>query len=391
MELNERVCEITPSLTLAIDAKAKALAAAGEKVCGFGAGEPDFDTPPHIKEAAAKALRDGKTKYAPNDGIPELRAAIVDKLAGENKLVYKPEQVLVSNGAKHSLFNIFMAICRDGDEVIIPAPYWLSYPEMVRVAGGKPVYVHGSVAGGLKVTPAEVEAVITPRSKAIIINSPSNPTGMVYTRDELAALAAVAVRHNLIIVSDEIYERMVYDGVEAVSIGSLGSEVFSRTVTVNGFSKPYAMTGWRLGYCAGPLTIIKAASALQSHSTSAPNTFAQYGAVAALRESQDCVTQMVRAFDERRQMLLKRLTAMKGIACARPAGAFYVFPDISSFGLPSIEFAGKLLEQEKMTVVPGAPFGADGNVRLSYACSMANIEEGMVRLERFLQTLRKRA
>ena len=211
MELNERVCEITPSLTLAIDAKAKALAAAGEKVCGFGAGEPDFDTPPHIKEAAAKALRDGKTKYAPNDGIPELRAAIVDKLAGENKLVYKPEQILVSNGAKHSLFNIFMALCRDGDEVIIPAPYWLSYPEMVRVAGGKPVYVHGSVAGGLKVTPAEVEAVITPRSKAIIINSPSNPTGMVYTRDELAALAAVAVRHNLIIVSDEIYERMVYD------------------------------------------------------------------------------------------------------------------------------------------------------------------------------------
>jgi aspartate aminotransferase len=249
------------------------------------------------------------------------------------------------------------------------------------------VYVHGSVAGGLKVTPAEVEAVITSRSKAIIINSPSNPTGMVYTRDELAALATVAVRHNLIIVSDEIYERMVYDGVEAVSIGSLGAEVFSRTVTVNGFSKPYAMTGWRLGYCAGPLNIIKAASALQSHSTSAPNTFAQYGAVAALRESQECVTQMVRAFDERRQVLLKRLTSMKGITCARPAGAFYVFPDISSFGIPSITFSGKLLEQEKMTVVPGAPFGADGNIRLSYACSMANIEEGMIRLERFIKTL----
>lgn len=387
MELNERVSGITPSLTLAIDAKAKALAAAGQKVCGFGAGEPDFDTPEHIKEAAARALKEGKTKYAPNDGIPELRSAIVDKLESENKLHYKAEQVLVSNGAKHSLFNIFMALCCDGDEVIIPAPYWLSYPEMVRVAGGKPVFVRGREAKGLKVTPSQLEAVITSRSKAIIINSPSNPTGMVYTREELTALAEVAVRHNLTIVSDEIYERMVYDGVEAVSIGALAPEIFQRTVTVNGFSKPYAMTGWRLGYCAGPLEIIKAASALQSHSTSAPNTFAQFGAVAALRGPQDCVTAMVKAFDERRQVLFNRLTSMKGISCARPAGAFYVFPNIASFGLSSIEFASKLLEKEKMTVVPGAPFGADGNVRLSYACSMANIEEGMTRLERFIATL----
>jgi aspartate aminotransferase len=387
MELNERVSAIAPSLTLAIDAKAKALMAAGEKVCGFGAGEPDFDTPEHVKEAAAKALREGKTKYAPNDGIMELRVAIADKLASENKLSYKVDQILVSNGAKHSLFNIFMALCREGDEIIIPAPFWLSYPEMVRVAGGKPVFVQGSEAHGLKVTASQVEAAITKRTKAIVLNSPSNPTGMVYAREELRALAEVAVKHNLSIISDEIYERMVYDGVEAVSIGSLSPEIFKRTITVNGFSKPYAMTGWRLGYFAGPIELVKAASALQSHSTSAPNTFAQYGAVAALRGPQDCVAKMVVAFDERRQYLYKRLTALKGITCVKPAGAFYVFPNISAFGLSSVEFSQKLLEQEKMAVVPGLPFGADEHIRLSYACSMANIEAGMSCLERFIKTL----
>lgn len=387
MDLNERVAGIAPSLTLAIDAKAKALAAAGEKICGFGAGEPDFDTPDHIKEAAAKALREGRTKYAPNDGIPELRAAIAEKLTAENKLAYKPEQILVSNGAKHSLFNIFMALCREGDEILIPAPFWLSYPEMVRVAGGKPVFVKGSAGGGLKVTPAELSAAITPRSKALVLNSPSNPTGAVYSREELAGLAEVAVRHNLYIVSDEIYERMVYDGVEAVSVGALSPEVFKRTITVNGFSKPYAMTGWRLGYYAGPIEIVKAGSAFQSHSTSAPNTFAQYGAVAALRGPQDCVTRMVKAFDERRQYLHRRLTAMRGVTCVKPTGAFYVFPNIAGTGLKSVDFAARLLEAEKVAVVPGLPFGADEFIRLSYACSMANIEEGMNRLERFLKAL----
>jgi len=387
MELNERVSAIAPSLTLAIDAKAKALIAAGEKVCGFGAGEPDFDTPEHVKEAAAKALREGKTKYAPNDGILELRAAIADKLSIENKLSYKIDQILVSNGAKHSLFNIFMALCREGDEIIIPAPFWLSYPEMVRVAGGTPVFVHGSESHGLKVTASQVEAAITKRTKAIVLNSPSNPTGMVYTRDELRALAEVAVKYNLSIISDEIYEKIVYDGVEAVSVGSLSPEIFKRTITVNGFSKPYSMTGWRLGYFAGPVELVKAASALQSHSTSAPNTFAQYGAVAALRGPQDCVAKMVKAFDERRQYLFKRLSDMKGITCVKPSGAFYVFPNISAFGLSSIDFSQKILEREKMAVVPGLPFGADENIRLSYACSMANLEEGMTRLERFIGTL----
>lgn len=386
MELNRKVAAITPSLTLAIDAKAKALAAAGEKVCGFGAGEPDFDTPEHIKEAAAKALRDGKTKYAPNDGIPELRAAIVEKLASENKLTYKPEQVLVSNGAKHSLYNIFMALCNGGDEVIIPSPYWLSYPEMVRMAGATPVFVRGTEANGLKIQPDQLEKAITPKTKAMVMNSPSNPTGMVYTRAELQALAEVAVRHGVYIVSDEIYERMVYDGMQAFSVGSLSPEIFKHTITVNGFSKPYAMTGWRLGYYAGPIEIVKAGSALQSHSTSAPNTFAQYGAVAALRGPQDCVSRMVVAFDERRKYLHRRLTAMPGVTCVKPTGAFYVFPNISSFGLPSIRFAELLLEKEKMAVVPGMPFGADENIRLSYACSMANIEEGMTRLERFVKS-----
>jgi aspartate aminotransferase len=387
MDLNERVAGIPASLTLAVDAKAKALAAAGEKICGFGAGEPDFDTPEHIKEAAAKALREGKTKYAPNDGIQELRVAIADKLTAENKLGYKPEQVLVSNGAKHSLFNVFMALCRPGDEIIIPTPFWLSYPEMVRVAGGTPVFVRGTAGGGLKVTPGELEAAITPRSKAVVINSPSNPTGAVYSRGELAALAEVALKHNLYIVSDEIYERMVYDGVEASSIGALSPELLKRTITVNGFSKPYAMTGWRLGYFAGPIELVKAASALQSHSTSAPNTFAQYGAVAALRGPQDCVTRMVKAFDERRHVLYARLVAMPGLTCVKPTGAFYAFPNISGTGLKSVDVAARLLEKEKVALVPGIPFGADDHVRLSYACSMANIDEGMNRLERFLKTL----
>jgi len=385
MALSERIANITPSLTLAVDAKAKAMIAAGEKVCGFGAGEPDFDTPEHIKEAAAKALKDGKTKYAPNDGIPDLRAAVAEKLNRENNMPYKPEQVLVSNGAKHSLFNIFMAICRDGDEVIIPAPYWLSYPEMVRVAGGKPVHINGPESRGLKITAAELEASITPRSRALIINSPSNPTGAVYTPAELRDLADVAVKHNLYIISDEVYEKMVYDGAVHASIGSFGPEVFKRTITVNGFSKTYAMTGWRLGYFAGPIEVVKAASALQSHSTSAPNTFAQYGAVAALRGPQACLAPMIKAFNERRDYLYKRLTAMPGVTCVKPAGAFYVLPNISAYGLDSLAFTAKLLEKEKVAVVPGVPFGVDANIRLSYACHMDNIREGMDRLDRFMR------
>jgi aspartate aminotransferase len=388
MELNPRVAAIAPSVTLAVDAKAKALQAAGENVCGFGAGEPDFDTPEHIKEACLKALKDGKTKYAPNAGLPDLLAAISEKLKKENGVAYEPGQILVSNGAKHSLYNIFMTLCREGDEVLLPAPYWVSYLEMIKMAGGVPVLVTADESQALKVTPAQLERAITPRTRLLVLNSPSNPTGAVYSEAELRALAAVAVAHDLTIVSDEIYERMCYDGVKPFSVASIGPEVYKRTITVNGFSKPYAMTGWRLGYAAGPKAVIQAAGALQSHSTSAPNTFAMYGAVAALRGPQDCVARMVKAFDERRHYLLGRLNAMKGVTCAKPSGAFYLFPNIRSFGLDSLAFSARLLETEKVAVVPGAAFGADANIRLSYACSMANITEGMDRLERFLKTLR---
>jgi aspartate aminotransferase len=387
MEINSRVAAIAPSVTLAVDAKAKALQAAGQKVCGFGAGEPDFDTPEHIKEACLKALKDGKTKYAPNAGLPDLLAAISEKLKMENGIACGTDQILVSNGAKHSLYNIFMTLLSDGDEVLLPAPYWVSYLEMIRMAGGVPVLVTADEDQDLKVTAEQLEAAVTPRTRVLVLNSPSNPTGAVYTEGELRALAAVAVKHKLTIISDEIYERMCYDGVRPFSVASIGPEVQALTVTVNGFSKPYAMTGWRLGYAAGPKAVIQAAAALQSHSTSAPNTFAMYGAVAALRGPQDCVTRMVKAFDERRHYLHGRLTKMVGVACAMPSGAFYMFPNIQSFGLDSLSFAARLLEEEKVAVVPGAAFGADANIRLSYACSMDNIREGMDRLDRFLKKI----
>ncbi len=387
MEINPRVAAIAPSVTLAVDAKAKALQAAGQSVCGFGAGEPDFDTPEHIKEACLKALKDGKTKYAPNAGLPDLLAAISEKLKQENGIAYGTDQILVSNGAKHSLYNLFMTLLREGDEVLLPAPYWVSYLEMIRMAGAVPVLVTAGESQALKVVPAQLEKAITPRTRVLVLNSPSNPTGAVYSEAELRALAAVAVKHNLTIVSDEIYERMCYDGVTPFSVASIGPEVYSRTITINGFSKPYAMTGWRLGYAAGPKNVIQAAGAFQSHSTSAPNTFAMYGAVAALRGPQECVARMVKAFDERRHYLYDRLTAMKGLTCVKPSGAFYMFPNIQSFGLDSLAFAARLLEAEKVAVVPGAAFGADANIRLSYACSMDNIREGMDRLDRFLKKI----
>ncbi len=375
-------------MTLAADAKAKALNAAGESVCGFGAGEPDFDTPDFIKEACVRALKDGKTKYAPNAGLPELIAAIAEKLKAENGIGYGADQILVSNGAKHSLFNLFMTLLRDGDEVLLPAPYWVSYLEMIHMAGGKAVLVMADEARGLKISPSQLERAITRRTRLLVLNSPSNPTGVVYSEAELRALADVAVRHDLAIISDEIYERMCYDGAKPFSVASIGPEVAARTVTVNGFSKPYAMTGWRLGYAAGPKAVIQAAGALQSHSTSAPNTFAMHGAVAALRGPQACVETMLRAFDERRRYLYGRLTALPGVSCVKPQGAFYMFPNISSFGLDSIAFSTRLLEAGKVAVVPGTAFGSDAHIRLSYACSIDNIREGMDRLERFLKTLK---
>jgi aspartate aminotransferase len=387
MQLNEMISGIAPSVTLAITSKAKAMAAAGDEVFSFAAGEPDFDTPDHIKDAAIQALRDGKTKYSPGTGLAELRAAIAVDLATHNGLTYDPAQIVVSCGAKHTLFNIFMALLQPGDEVLIPSPFWLSYPEMVRIAGGKSVFVEASERDGFKVTRASLEAAVTPQTRALILNSPSNPIGTVYEPSELEQIAAFACQHDLVVIADEIYQQMIYDGIESPSFASLSQEVYDRTVTVNGFSKAYSMTGWRLGYLAGPMPLVKAISALQSHSTSGPTTFAQYGAMAALEGGRDCVARMRDAFAERRAYLYERLLNMPQVSCVKPMGAFYMLPGIGAYGMDSLTFAGKLLEATGVAVVPGKPFGADANIRLSYACSMDNIREGMDRMEGFLKGL----
>ena len=387
MKLAARVSKVTPSLTLAIAAKAKAMKAEGIDVCSFSAGEPDFDTPAHIKAAAAQALESGKTKYGPAAGEPKLREAIAHKLKTENGLDYQSGNVIVTNGGKHSLFNLMVALIDPGDEVIIPAPYWLSYPEMITLAGGNPVIVTTDAATGYKITPQQLRQAITPKTKLFVLNSPSNPTGMVYTLDEITALAQVIVDADIFVVSDEIYEKILYDGAKHISIGSLGQEIFNRSLISNGFAKGYSMTGWRLGYLAGPGEIIGAATTIQGHSTSNVCTFAQYGAIAALESSQDCVESMRRAFAQRRQVMLDRINAIPGLSCAKPDGAFYLFPDISRTGLKSLEFGNALLEAQQVAVIPGIAFGADNYIRLSYATDMATIEKGMDRLEKFVSSL----
>jgi aspartate aminotransferase len=386
MKLAERVSQVAPSITLAIAAKAKAMKAEGIDVCSFSAGEPDFDTPNHIKAAAEKALAEGKTKYGPASGEPLLRNAIAHKLKTENNLDYKAENVIVTNGGKHSLFNLILALIEAGDEVIIPAPYWLSYPEMVTLAGGKSVIVQTTAATGYKITPEQLRKAITPKTKLFILNSPSNPTGMVYSPDEMRAIAEILVEKDVLVVSDEIYEKILYDGTKHVSIGALGEEIFRRTIISNGFAKGYSMTGWRIGYLAGPLELIKATITIQSHSTSNVCTFAQYGAVEALSGSQDCVEEMRQAFAKRRQVMLNRINGIPGLSCLQPDGAFYLFPDITKTGLKSLDFSDALLESEKVAVIPGIAFGADDNIRLSYATDMETIEKGMDRLEKFVKS-----
>jgi aspartate aminotransferase len=386
MKLAARVSQVTPSITLAIAAKAKAMKAEGIDVCSFSAGEPDFDTPAHIKAAAAKALDEGKTKYGPAAGEPKLREAIAHKLKNDNGLDYKAENVLVTNGGKHSLYNLIVALIDPGDEVIIPSPYWLSYPEMVTLVGGKSVIVETDASTGYKITPEQLKKAITPKTKLFVLNSPSNPTGMVYTPEEIKALAQVIVDADIYVVSDEIYEKILYDGAEHISIGSLGEEIFSRTLISSGFAKGYSMTGWRLGYLAGPVEIIKAASTIQGHSTSNVCTFAQYGAIAALESSQDCVEEMRQAFAKRRQVMFARLNAIPGLSTAKPDGAFYLFPDISKTGLKSLEFCDAFLAEHQVALIPGVAFGADKNVRLSYATDMTTIEKGMDRLEKFVRS-----
>ncbi|MBH8576218.1 pyridoxal phosphate-dependent aminotransferase [Nostocaceae cyanobacterium CENA369] len=386
MKLAARVSQVTPSLTLAIAAKAKALKAEGIDVCSFSAGEPDFDTPAHIKAAAAKALDEGKTKYGPAAGEPKLREAIARKLKTDNGLDYKAENVIVTNGGKHSLYNLVVALIDPGDEVIIPAPYWLSYPEMVTLVGGVSKIVPTDASTGYKITPEQLRQAITPKTKLFILNSPSNPTGMVYTPAEIKALAEVIVDADIFVVSDEIYEKILYDGAEHLSIGSLGKEIFDRTLISNGFAKAYSMTGWRIGYLAGPVEIIKAASSIQGHSTSNVCTFAQYGAIAALEGSQDCVEEMRQAFAKRRQVMLDKLNAIPGLSCPKPDGAFYLFPDISKTGLKSLEFCDALLEEHQVAVIPGIAFGADDNIRLSYATDLGTIEKGLDRLDKFVRS-----
>lgn len=383
---------VSPSPTLAIDAKAKALLAAGEDVCGFAAGEPDFDTPEHIKEAAIAALRAGKTKYAPTPGIPELRKAIVERYANEYGLTVTPEQVVVSPGGKFNCHLGVLAVCSPGDEVIVPAPYWVSYPEMVKLAGAVPKYVLADDKTGFRLTPAMLESAITPKTKLVILNSPSNPTGAVYSRAEIEAIVAVAMKHNLYILSDEMYEHLIYDGAKPTCVATLGEDVKARTITVAGFSKTYAMTGWRIGTTVAPLPIAKAIGELQSQMTSNVTTFGQYGALAALKEKEKtaaAVKTMMTAFDRRRRFLHAELNKIPGVSCLLAEGAFYLFPNIASFGLPDQDFCTRLLEQEKVAAVPGSAFGAEGYLRLSYATSDEIIRKGVERLARFCAQLGK--
>jgi aspartate aminotransferase len=386
MELAKRITGIEPSVTLAISAMARAMQQDGKDVCSFSAGEPDFDTPEHIKAAAKQALDLGKTKYGAAAGEPQLREAIASKLQRDNNLNYSAANILVTNGGKHSLYNLMITLIDPGDEVIIPAPFWLSYPEMVKLAGGTPVIVPTDSSTGYKISPEALNAAITPKTKLFVLNSPSNPSGVVYTPAELRALAKVIVDRDILVVSDEIYEKIIYDGVEQVSIGALGEDIFQRTIISNGFAKAYAMTGWRIGYLAAPVELIQAASALQGHSTSNVCTFAQYGAIAALEGSQDCVETMRQAFASRRQVILDRLQTISGLSCARPDGAFYIFINIGSTNLNSLEFCKQLLAQQQVAAIPGQPFGADDHIRISYATDLTTIEKGMDRLERFIRS-----
>ena len=387
MELSQRATILTPSLTLSIDSKAKAMKAEGLDVCSFGAGEPDFDTPDHIKAAAQAAIELGFTKYTPSSGIPELRQAIADKFKADNGLDYKPSQCIVSNGAKHSCYNAILATCQPGDEVIIPAPYWLSYPEMVRLAGADPVFVQTKEANGWKMTAEEFQDAMTPRTKMVIINSPGNPTGAVYTRAELEALTEVCVDEDIFILSDEIYEKLTYDGAQHISTASLSPAVNDLTITVNGFSKAYSMTGWRLGYLGAPEAIAKAIDAIQSHSTSNPCSFAQKGGLAALKGDQQAVADMRDEFDMRRNYMVNRLAGISGVSVVKPQGAFYVLVNIGKLGLSSSNFADRLLSKHQVAVVPGVAFGNDATVRLSYATSLDVIKKGLDRFEEFCKTL----
>jgi aspartate aminotransferase len=394
MKVSQRAQSVLPSATLAVTSRAKELKAQGVDVVGFGAGEPDFDTPDYIKEAAIKALKAGQTKYTPAVGIAELRAAIAKKLETDSGLKYKPEQVIVNIGGKHSVYEAMQAVLDPGDEVLLPAPYWVTYPEAAQLAGGVVKVLITDKSNSYKVTPEQLEDALTEKTTLLVLNSPSNPGGFTYTPDELAALADVLKGTEVCVMSDEMYEKLVYGGTKFVSFASLSEDAYNRTLTLNGFSKAFAMTGWRLGYTAGPLEVIKAMARLQDHMTSNAVTFVQYAGIVALGpESGPAIEKMRLEFEQRAKYMAERLRKMKGVECTEPTGAFYCFPDVSThYGRTmgnikingSMDFAKALLEQANVGVVPGLPFGCDGNVRLSFACSMEHITKGLDRMEKWL-------
>ncbi|UCE71372.1 MAG: pyridoxal phosphate-dependent aminotransferase [Nitrospiraceae bacterium] len=396
MRLAERTKSIKPSPTLSMNAKAKALKAAGEDITNFGVGEPDYDTPENIKEAAIQAIREGFTKYTPVGGIDELKAAIVDKFKKDNNLTYEKDEILFSCGAKHSLYNIAEALFGPGDEVIIPAPYWVTYPDQVLLIDALPVIVSTDENNSFNLEPDHLKAKLSKRTKAIILNSPSNPTGLAYSRECLEAIAEMAVAEDFYIISDEIYEKLVYDEFEHISIASLGKEVKERTIVVNGLSKSHSMTGWRIGFTAGPKDITKAMTNIQSQSTSNPTSIAQKAAVEALTGPQDFLPEMMIEFDRRRKYMVERLNAIEGVSCITPVGAFYAFPNMASyFGKKfkgkavnnSLELSTYLLEEAKVATVPGSAFGDDKFIRLSYATSLEVITKGLDRIEKALSNL----
>jgi len=384
MDLSSRIKRIHPSATLGITACANKMKAEGIDVVSFGAGEPDFPTPQNVSKAGIEAIEKNFTRYTPSTGIVQLKEAIVDKFKKDNNLIYDMSQIVISCGAKHSLYNIFQAICNDNDEVIIPSPYWVSYPEMVVLGGAKPVIVNPDIKNGMKMTPEQLKKAINKKTRAVVINSPSNPTGVVYTGEELKELAKVIMDSEAAIISDEIYEELIYDGLKHISIASFGKDIFDRTFVVNGVSKSYSMTGWRIGYAAGPKDVMAAISNLQDHSTSNPTSISQMAALEALKGSQESVSVMCAEFAKRRDYLCQRFNKMKKLFYIKPQGAFYIFVDISKTGLKSMDFTKALLEDEHVAVIPGEPFGWDNYVRMSFATSMENITKGLDRIEKWL-------
>ncbi|MDR7072509.1 pyridoxal phosphate-dependent aminotransferase [Fictibacillus barbaricus] len=390
MKLAKRVESLTPSTTLAITAKANALKAEGHNVLALGAGEPDFNTPLHIIEAAYQSMKEGYTKYTPSGGLLPLKKAIVNKLKQDQGLSYDTSEIIVGTGAKHSLYSLFQAVVEEGDEVIIPIPYWVSYPEQVKLAGGIPVFVEGKEENQFKITAADLESAVSERTKALIINSPSNPTGSLYAKEELQAIGEVCLKNDILIVSDEIYEKLIYDGAKHISIAEISPELKEQTIIINGLSKSHSMTGWRIGFAAGNAKIIKAMTNLDSHSTSNPTTTSQYAAIAAYNGPQEPVEEMRTAFEGRLNKVYERLISLPGVTCVKPHGAFYLFPNVKEAvkvtGFTTVdEWVEAILEEEKVALVPGSGFGAPDNVRLSYATSLETIMEALDRIESFIE------